>query len=90
MRFPDTVVVLRPTQQDAYGNDGADFETATEIPQKGFHVVKDTLLLLPPSADVQDGDRFRIGDDTYSGVLKPVRSPTALKLYSVQITRVED
>jgi hypothetical protein len=90
MRFPDDVTVLRPVGADAYGNPGANFDAPEEIPTKGFHVVKGTLLLLPPTADVQDGDRFRIGDDTYAGVINPARSTTALKLYSVTLSRVED
>lgn len=90
MNFPDDVTVLRPTATDAYGNKGTDFTNAQEIPVRGFHAVKGVSLLLPKTADVQDGDRFRIGDDTYAGRISPVRSTSALKLYTVALARVED
>lgn len=89
MRFPDAVTILRPVATDAYGNEGASFTGAEEIPVKGFHVSPD-LLLLPRGTDAQDGDRFVIGTDTYAGDVTAIRSPSAEKLRTVRLTRVED
>lgn len=47
MNFPDTITVLRPTETDAYGNEGVNFDNADEHTEKCFEVVQGTLLLLP-------------------------------------------
>lgn len=90
MNFPDTVVVLRPTETDAYGNDGVNYDGAEEHNEKCFEVVQGTMLLLPPSADVRQGDRYRLGDDTFAGDPALIRSPSAAKLWQIPISRVED
>ncbi|WBQ03784.1 hypothetical protein [Kribbella sp. CA-293567] len=90
MNFPHSIVVLRSTAVDAYGNYGTNFTDPTELPTKGFEVVPGALLLLPKTADVLQGDRFRIGDETYGGEVQAISSPSALKLYQVRLARVED
>lgn len=100
MKFPDTVIILRPTSADAYGNDLANYEDATQIPQPAFLLTggrtslgvteKTFSMLMPKTADLQDGDRFRINGDDFNGTILPVRSPSALKMYNVKLSRVED
>lgn len=90
MNFPDTITVLRPTGTDAYGNEGTNYDAAAEHTEKCFEVVQGTLLLLPPTADVLKGDRYRLGDDTYAGEPALIRSPSAAKLWQIPISRVED
>lgn len=90
MNFPDQVEVLRPNGADAYGNEGLNYEAATVTVQKCFHVLKGRQILMPRSADIVQGDRFRIDGDTYDAFIDPIRSPSALKLYMLKLTRVED
>lgn len=100
MNFPDTVVILRPTGSDAYGNEMNDYENATEIPQPAFLLTgashsggvasKTYSMLMPKTSDLRDGDRFRINGDDFAGTILPIRSPSALKMYSIQLSRVED
>lgn len=90
MNFPDEVTVLRSTESDAYGNDLRDWTNPEEFVIKGFEVLEGRLLLLPPSAPVLPGDRFRVGGQTYAGTPDPIRSPSARKLYMIKLDPVED
>ncbi|GAA0627320.1 hypothetical protein HPO96_36970 [Kribbella sandramycini] len=90
MNFPDTCEVLRPQGSDAYGNDLADFSDPLVIEQKCFHVIQGRQILMPRSADIQQGDRVRIDGETYAADADPIRSPSALKLYMLKLTRLED
>lgn len=100
MKFPDTVIVLRPQSADAYGNELRDYDDAVQIPQPAFLLIggrtslgvtdKTFSMLMPKTADLQDGDRFRINGDDFNGTILPIRSPSALKMYNVRLARVED
>lgn len=91
MNFPDDITILRATGSDAFGNERNDWEDdVEEIEVRGYEAIQGQLLLLPKTAPVLEGDRYRIGTETYAGDLNPVKSPSALKLYTVRLKRVED
>lgn len=63
--LPDDVTVIRRTGPDQYGNADGSWSSATELPTvKGFQVRRNTLLL-PPTADIQAGDRVRVNGVTF-------------------------
>ncbi|RLK22638.1 hypothetical protein DER29_0476 [Micromonospora sp. M71_S20] len=84
MRFPDTVEVLRPTGADEYGNPGAG-PHAPAGTFAGF--LSGDAVYGPPTADVQRGDRLRIGPDVYDveGDPRRLRSPSKAVLTRVAV-----
>ncbi len=88
MRYPHDVVLVRPSGQDEYGNASNDFSLASETPLKGFMVKPGERLLLPPSADVRDGDRVRVNGVTYSTDADEIVSPSKRVLWDLTLTEV--
>lgn len=88
MRFPDTVEVQRQTTADAYGNPGSGpFAPVGSWP--GF--LSGEKVYGPPDADVERGDRLKVGEDVYDveGDPRRLRSPskTVLTVVAVRLRR---
>ncbi|MDG4792697.1 hypothetical protein [Micromonospora sp. WMMD1082] len=88
MRYPDTVIVLRQTTADEYGNPGSG-PHAPVGELAGF--LTGSAVFMPPGADVERGDRLTIGEDTYDVPDDPkrLRSPSreVMTRVAVQLRR---
>lgn len=84
MRFPDLVEILRPTGADEYGNPGTGPHALTTT-APGF--LSGEAVFMPPSVDVQRGDRLRIGQDVYDveGDPRRLRSPSMAVMTRVTV-----
>ncbi|MEU4568667.1 hypothetical protein [Micromonospora sp. NPDC023956] len=87
MRYPDEVTVLRPAGADEYGNPGTSWAAPEEILAVGFLTGDECLM--PPDADVQKGDRLRVGGRLYDVQGEPdvIRSPSRSVLTLVKVKR---
>jgi hypothetical protein len=95
MQFKDEVTILRTDAPGPYGDPRGDWSNPTEIPAKGFWIAgsarrKDKTILMPPTTDIQAGDRVRLNGDVYQVVGEPgqVRSPSRLIMWRVSIRRL--
>jgi hypothetical protein len=96
MRFPDSIVILRPSGLDAYGNPGGSFTNAAEIPARAFIVQRSqgnssvTVALMPPDTDITGTDRIRRGTTTYAlvGEVITARSPSKAVLKTATLQEV--
>jgi hypothetical protein len=88
VRFPDLVTVERSTAPDKYGNPGKSPAAPAVSTVSGFHVTEETLLL-PPSADVREGDRLLIGGRRFAAVdVDEIRSPSRRVMWQVKTEAV--
>lgn len=104
--FNEVVIRIRPAQKIERGTPAFDWDNADEAPVYGCHVqpsstslsqdgrilglAEGCTLYTQPDADIKEGDRIRIGDDTYTinGVPKQWTSPTgALSNMQVPLMR---
>ena len=97
MRFPNVVVVVRPTGLDEYGNAANSFDLSTESATVGFYFQKagsrlgvqmsDEAVLMPPDSDVRPSDRLRIDGVLFEVNGDPVfvRSPGKSVLTQVSV-----
>lgn len=87
MRFPDAVTILRPAGTDEYGNPGTSWASPEETPAVGFLSGDDVFM--PPTTDVQRGDRLRIAGQLYDVRGEPdlIRSPNRPVLWLVKVDR---
>ncbi|GAB1641766.1 hypothetical protein [Krasilnikovia sp. MM14-A1259] len=87
MKFPDVVTVLRPAGADEYGNPGSGWTSPAQLNGVGF-LTGDTVYM-PPSADVQRGDRLRVTGRDYDVIGEPdlVRSPSRPVMLLVKVAR---
>ena len=87
MRFPDAVTIRRPAGTDEYGNPGTSWAAPQELPAVGF--LAGVTVFMPPTADVQRGDRLRIAGRDYDVIGEPdlVRSPSRPVLLLVKVER---
>lgn len=89
MRFPDSVEILKPSGADHYGNPGRSWASPIVSNVQGFEVKRDEILLLPADAGIEEGDRVRLRGKTFRTKPQEIRSPSATKLWNVEIEEVE-
>jgi hypothetical protein len=89
MRFPDAVEILKPSGVDGYGNPGRSFVDPQVVQVSGFEVRRDTLLLLPATSGIEEGDRVRLRGKTFAATPTEIRSPSRTVLFTVELEEVE-
>lgn len=89
MRFPHPAVIIRPAGSDQYGNPATGWATAITTPVQAF--VLSSGALLPPTADVQVGDRLEaLGVRFRVTAVKRVRSPAKDVVVSVALEVIDN
>ena len=87
MRFPHDVTIVRPQRSDEYGNPGTSFVNPDREQAKGF-LATPTTLLMPADTVVSSGDRVEaLGDEYLVEEAIPVRSPSRLILWRLNIEK---